>query len=153
MSEELLVKHNFVYCHAAGIYSLMPRGLRSIVKLKQLCRAEMVKIGCLEVELASLLPAKLLKPSRIKIFGNSFFATNNYFLAPTHEEVVAQIFKSQVQSYKQLPLHYLQFSKKFRNELRPKAGLIRCREFIMQDSYSLHASKSCLRRSLEAHSR
>ena len=147
---DLMIQANWIHKSAAGIYTYLPEGLRYLNSLEQICRDHMLQIGCDEVRVSSLLPINLLKSSgRLESLKSVAYSVDaKYYLGPTHEEPIVQIFKDIFNGTGKddsiLPQHLLQFQTKFRNEKRARTGLLRCREFLMQDSYSFHASAKCL---------
>lgn len=155
-SHEFMIQAGLIYQTSAGIYTYLPEGLRLLRNLENHCRKTMLPLGCEEIFMPCLLPMSLLAQSdRIKSFGSTVFTLdhNRYYLGPTHEEPVVALFKDifmrQGQSSHLLPMHLLQFQNKYRNELRPRGGLLRCREFLMQDSYSFHENTDCLDKTFE----
>ncbi len=137
VSHKLLLRGGFVRPLASGVYSYLPLGLRVLNKISGILREEMDRAGGAEMLMPSLVPHGLLEESgRDKIDVLFTAQPHDYFLGFTHEEVVTDIVRGDVQSYKQLPLLPYQIQTKFRNEPRPRGGLIRCREFLMLDAYS-----------------
>ncbi|MGC8981446.1 MAG: aminoacyl--tRNA ligase-related protein [Minisyncoccia bacterium] len=139
----LLIKGGFIEKVSAGIYNLLPLGLRVIKKIEDIIREELNSIGCQEVFLSDLHPKEnWLKTKRWDKF-EALFKTKSktgseYALAPTHEEVIFPLVKRIIKSYKDLPIALYQINTKFRDELRAKSGILRAREFIMKDLYSFH---------------
>jgi len=150
ISHQLQMRAGLIHKVGGGIYNYMPFAVRILRKIKQIVREEMDKIGSHEVTMSLVTPSELWKESgRWEIMGPNMarFKDRNekdLCLSPTNEETVCDIFRSFVQSYKQLPITYYQINTKFRDEIRPRFGLMRGREFIMKDGYSFHESKSCL---------
>jgi prolyl-tRNA synthetase len=137
VSHKLLLRGGFIRPLASGVYSYLPLGLRVLNKISGILREEMNRAGGAEMLMPSLVPRGLLEESgRDKIDVLFTAQPHDYFLGFTHEEVVTDIVRGDVQSYKQLPLLPYQIQTKFRNEPRPRGGLIRCREFLMLDAYS-----------------
>ena len=137
VSHKLLLRGGFVRPLASGVYSYLPLGLRVLNKISGILRDEMNRAGGVEMLMPSLFPRELLEESgRDKVDVLFTAQPHDYFLGFTHEEVVTDIVRGDVQSYKQLPLIPYQIQTKFRNEPRPRGGLIRCREFLMLDAYS-----------------
>ncbi len=137
VSHKLLLRGGFVRPLASGVYSYLPLGLRVLNKISVILREEMNRAGGAEMLMPSLVPRGLLEESgRDKIDVLFTAQPHDYFLGFTHEEVITDIVRGDVQSYKQLPLLPYQIQTKFRNEPRPRGGLIRCREFLMLDAYS-----------------
>lgn len=141
-SSNLLVKSGMIKKNGTGTYMFMPLGLRVLKKIEEIVREEMEKTGAQEVLMPSLIHQEIYEESgRYEIFGNSIFRLKDrfgkpYILGPTHEELFAIAGRSKVKSYKDLPFNLFQFQNKFRDEPRPRFGLIRVREFIMKDAYS-----------------
>ena len=141
-SHSLLLRAGMIRKLAAGIYSFLPLGWRVVKKIIEIVREEMDRSGALEVFLPVVQPAELwMESGRWSIFGKEllrFKDRNNrdFCLGPTHEEVIVDLVRGEVRSYKQLPLNLYQIHIKFRDEARPRFGIIRAREFIMKDAYS-----------------
>ncbi len=144
LSHQLLIRAGLIHKTAAGIYSYMPLALRVIEKIKNIIRHEMDEIGGAEILMSMVTPADLWKESgRWDKMGSEMLkfkdaGLRDMCLSPTNEETVTDIFKELVSSYKQLPLYLYQINTKFRDEMRPRFGLMRGREFIMKDGYSFH---------------
>jgi len=139
---------------AAGIYSFYPLGYRVMKKAMEIVREEMDAIGGQEFHLPALSPIELWEETdRVKAFGDTMFHLKNrpLVLAPTHEEVITAIARSHVKSYKEMPQIWYQIQTKFRNEPRPKSGVLRGRQFTMKDAYSLDASWEGLDKSYALH--
>ena len=156
-SHQLLARAGFIRQLGAGIYSLMPLGKRSIEKIENIMRAEMNAIGGQEIFMPVVHPADLWKQTgrwyKIGDEMSRFHDKNqrDMVLAMTHEEVVADLASREVQSYKQLPMLVYHIQTKWRDDPRPRAGLIRVREFTMKDSYSLDADEAGLDKQYRAH--
>jgi prolyl-tRNA synthetase len=153
-SHKLMIRAGMVRPLAAGIYSFLPLGWKVAQKVMQIIREEMNAIGGQEFHLPALNPIELWEETgRLRDFGDVIFQLKNrpLVLAPTHEEVICHIAKHHIKSYKDLPQIWYQIQTKFRNEPRPRSGVIRVRQFIMKDSYSLDASWEGLDRSYELH--
>jgi prolyl-tRNA synthetase len=149
-----MIRAGMVRPLAAGIYSFLPLGWKVAQKVMQIIREEMNAIGGQEFHLPALNPIELWEETgRLRDFGDVIFQLKNrpLVLAPTHEEVICHIAKHHIKSYKDLPQIWYQIQTKFRNEPRPRSGVIRGRQFIMKDSYSLDASWEGLDRSYELH--
>ena len=150
VSHKFLVRGGYVRSVSAGIYSLLPVGKRIVDKIERIIRQEMNAINGQEVLMPVVLPADLWQESgRYDTVGSEllrFKDRNNkdMLLAMTHEEAVVQLVRSEVSSYKQLPIMVYQIQTKYRDEARPRGGLIRVREFTMKDAYSFHASQADL---------
>jgi prolyl-tRNA synthetase len=148
VSHVLLTRGGFVRRVGAGIYEYLPLGARVLHKVEALVRREMDRAGALEVLMPALLPADYFKESgRWDRFGDALFRLKDrkggdYHLGPTHEEIVTDIARHEVKSYRDLPKNLYQIQSKFRDEPRPRGGLLRCREFIMKDAYSFDADEA-----------
>lgn len=142
VSHKLMLRTGMIKKVAAGIYSYLPFGLRSIRKVEQIIREEMNRAGAQELLMPSVNPAELWQESgRWAQYGKELLRIKDrketeFCLGPTHEEVVTDIVRREVKSYRQLPLNLYQIQTKFRDEIRPRFGLMRGREFIMKDAYS-----------------
>ncbi|HJW08197.1 MAG TPA: proline--tRNA ligase, partial [Holophagaceae bacterium] len=146
VSQQLMMRAGMIQKQAAGIYSYFPLALRSIRKFEQIVREELEKDGCQEILMPTVQPAELWQESgRWTFYGKELLRfkdrkDTDFCLGPTHEEVVTDMVRRTVRSYKQLPLNVFQIQTKFRDEIRPRFGLMRGREFIMKDGYSFHAT-------------
>jgi prolyl-tRNA synthetase len=155
VSQQLLMRANMIRKHGAGIYSYLPFFVRSFLKLKQIMREEFEKIGWQEVIMPFVIPAELWQESgRWDTMGKEMARLkdrkeNSFCLGPTHEEVVTDLARAQITSYKQLPFTLYQITDKFRDEVRPRFGLMRGREFVMMDGYSFAANGAELDRQYE----
>ena len=137
VSHQLLLRGGFIRPLASGVYSYLPLGLKVLNKISILLREEMARVGGNELLMPALLPRELLEESGRDSVDVLFrVQPHDYILGFTHEEVLTDIVRNAVQSYKQLPLIAYQIQSKFRNEPRPRGGLIRGREFLMLDAYS-----------------
>ena len=137
LSHKLLLRAGFIRPLASGVYSYLPLGLRVLNKISDILREEMSRIGGNEMLMPSLFPREILEESgRDKVDVLFTVPQHDYFLGFTHEEVITAIARGDIQSYKQLPFLPYQIQTKFRNEPRPRGGLIRGREFLMLDAYS-----------------
>lgn len=151
-SHGLLLRGNFVQQLASGVYSLLPLGVRVIRKIEQIMREEMDAVGGQEISMPVVHPAELWQETRRwydigpEMVRFKDRAERDMVLAMTHEEVVADLVRKQIRSYRQLPVMLYQIQTKFRDEPRPRGGLLRVREFVMKDAYSLHASMADLDR-------
>ena len=154
-SHIFLSRAGFITQVAAGLYNYLPLAKRVIRKIENIINEEMTKIGAQEVELSFVTPAELWQESgRIEKFGKELLRfhdrKNNLFvLGPTHEEMMVDVVRNRVTSYKNLPLNLYQIKTKFRDEARPRFGLMRGREFIMKDGYSFHATNQDLDREFD----
>jgi prolyl-tRNA synthetase len=144
-SHSLLLRAGYVRRVGAGIYSFLPLGLRVLKKIERLVVEEMDRSGAEQVLLPALLPAEYFKESgRWDVFGPELFRLKDrkdadYHLGPTHEEIITDLARREIRSYRDLPKNLYQVQTKFRDEPRPRAGLLRCREFLMKDAYSFDA--------------
>lgn len=135
---------------AAGLYTWLPLGIRVLRKVEQITREEMEKAGALEVLMPALQPAELWQESgRWEHYGPELARLQDrhgrdFCLGPTHEEIITDLARNEIKSYKQLPITYYQIQTKFRDEIRPRFGIMRSREFIMKDAYSFHLSGDSL---------
>ncbi|HEX4125389.1 MAG TPA: proline--tRNA ligase [Tepidisphaeraceae bacterium] len=150
VSHQLMIRAGLIRQLTAGVYDFLPLGLRSLQKAAAIVREEMNGIGCAEVLLPALQPLELWQQSgRDAAYGPNLMRLKDrhgrqIVLGPTHEEVVTELVKASVTSYRQLPLSLYQIQTKFRDEYRPRFGLLRVREFLMKDAYSFHASLESL---------
>ena len=155
-SRKLLLKSGLIHQVSTGVYAYLPLAWRSIRKIEQIIRNEMDLAGGQELLMPSLQPMELWEETgRREAFGDNLFSLEDrrgrpMVLAPTHEEVVTSIVKSNVQSYRDLPIILYQIQTKFRDEPRPRAGLIRVREFSMKDAYSFNSDEQSLGNSYQA---
>lgn len=149
-SHQLMLRAGLIYKTSAGLYSYLPMGLRSLQKVEKIVREELNKVGCYELMMPVITPAELWKESgRWDIFGPEMLrmkdrAGRDLCVSPTNEEAITDIFKRTVSSYKQLPVTLYQINTKFRDEIRPRYGVMRSREFMMKDAYSFHIDKQSL---------
>ncbi|MDP5277178.1 proline--tRNA ligase [Chengkuizengella axinellae] len=143
-NHQLLLRSGFIRQTAAGIYTYLPLGWRVLRKIENIIREEMEITGANELHMPAMQPIELLKSSgRDALYGDELMKLNDrhereFALGPTHEEVITSLIKSEVNSYRQLPLNLYQIQTKFRDERRPRFGLLRGREFIMKDAYSFN---------------
>jgi prolyl-tRNA synthetase len=155
-SHRLMVRAGMLRKHAAGIYSLLPIGWRVAKKISAIVREELDREGAQELSLPILMPAELWKESgRWEKYGKELFRQRDrhdrdYSLGPTHEEAVVDLVRNHVRSYRDLPLNLYQIGVKFRDEIRPRFGLMRAREFLMKDGYSFHVDEASLEAGYEA---
>ncbi|MCB9787385.1 MAG: proline--tRNA ligase [Deltaproteobacteria bacterium] len=156
VSHQLLVRAGYIRQLAAGIYNLLPLGLRTVSRIARIVREEMDGAGAQEVLMPAVQPAELWQESgRWQKYGPELLRLkdrkgNDFCLGPTHEEVIVDIVRSDIRSYRQLPVNLYQIQAKFRDELRPRAGLMRGREFMMKDAYSFDVDEAGATRSYEA---
>lgn len=150
ISSNLLVRGGFIKKSSAGIYMMLPMGWRIMQKIMNIIRDEMDKTGCQELLMPALIPEDIyIASGRRAGFGHDMFSLKdrkgqNYVLGPTHEELFAIAAKMQIRSYKDMPFSLYQFETKFRDEPRPRYGLIRVREFIMKDAYTFDKDEAGL---------
>ncbi len=155
-SHIFLARAGFVSQVAAGLYNFLPLGKRVLKKIERVINEEMERAGAQEVDLSFVTPAELWEESgRIHKFGKELLRfhdrkENLFVLGPTHEEMMVNIVRNRVTSYKQLPLNLYQIKTKFRDEARPRFGLMRGREFVMKDGYSFHATTEDMDREFDA---
>jgi len=153
VSHRLMIRAGMIRKTAAGIYTYLPLGLRVIRKIERIIREEMAGIGAQELLMPILSPAELWQETaRWEHYGKELFRCQDrhdrdFCLGPTHEEIVTDLFRQEVRSYRQLPLTLYQIQTKFRDEIRPRFGLMRGREFIMKDAYSFDTDESTARKS------
>src|SRR3954468_3190542 len=156
ISHQLMIRAGLIRQLTAGAYDFLPLGFRALRKAAQIVREEMDAIRCAEVLLPALQPAELWqKTGRDVSYGDNLMKFKDRHgrlnvLGPTHEEVVTELVRAYVSSYKQLPLSLYQIQTKYRDEYRPRFGLLRVREFLMKDAYSFHASADSLQVTYDA---
>jgi prolyl-tRNA synthetase len=154
-SHVLLLRAGYSRRIGAGIYSYLPLGFRVLAKIENIIRGEMDRAGAQQVLLPALLPADLFRETgRWDLFGDTLLRLKDrrggdYHLGPTHEEIITDMVRHEVKSYRDLPLNLYQIQSKFRDEPRPRGGLLRCREFVMKDAYSFDVDEASARRSYE----
>jgi prolyl-tRNA synthetase len=154
-SHQLMLRAGLIKSLTSGVYSFLPAGLRVLQKVAAIVRDEMNKTGAQEVQMPVLHPGELYEETgRLKNFGELLFKLNDrrnrfFALGPTHEEVVTDIARDGLKSYKQLPQNIYQIQTKFRDEFRPRFGVMRAREFTMKDAYSFHATAESLQDTYE----
>ena len=163
ISHRLMLRAGMIRRLAAGLYSWLPIGLRTLKKVERIVREEMDRAGALEMVMPTVQPAELWKESgRWTKYGPELLRFNDrhdreFAYGPTHEEVITDIARRELRSYKQLPVNFYQIQSKFRDEIRPRFGVMRAREFIMKDAYSFHIDEPSLaqgyRAMFEAYSR
>ena len=150
VSHKLMTRASMIMKVAAGIYNYLPLGFRIIKKIENIIREELEKEGCAELSMPVVVPAELWKESgRWNYYGKELLRfkdrkENDFCLGPTHEEVIVDIARRSMKSYRDYPRNLYQIQGKFRDEVRPRFGLMRGREFIMKDGYSFHTSEECL---------
>ena len=149
-SHKLMLRAGMVKQIASGIYSYMPICWKSIQKIESIIREEMDLVGAQELRMPTLHPMDIWEKSgRVEAMGETLFRLSDrrerdLVIAPTHEEVITMMVKEHAQSYRDLPLILYQIQTKFRDEARPRAGLLRVREFDMKDAYSFHVNEDSL---------
>ena len=146
ISHKLMIRAGLIKKLASGLYSWMPLGLRVLRKVEAIVRDEMDKAGALELLMPAVQPKELWdETGRWAVFGPQMLKIKDrherdYCFGPTHEEVITDIVRREIKSYKQLPINLYQIQTKFRDEIRPRFGVLRAREFMMKDAYSFHAN-------------
>ena len=155
ISHQLMLRAGMIRKLAAGIYNYLPMGLRSIRKFENIVREEMNKADAIEMLMPSVQPAELWQESgRWAFYGKELLRfkdrkDNEFCMGPTHEEVITDMVRREIKSYRQMPLNFYQIQTKFRDEIRPRFGLMRGREFIMKDAYSFDVDSSAADRSYD----
>ncbi len=150
ISHQLMLRAGMIRRLAAGIYVWLPLGLRVLRKVEAIVREEMNRSGALELLMPAVQPAELWQESgRWDHYGPELLRLKDrhgreFCFGPTHEEVITDLLRREVKSYKQLPVCYYQIQTKFRDEIRPRFGVMRAREFLMKDAYSFHADRDSL---------
>lgn len=150
VSQQLMMRAGLIYKTGAGLYTIQPMAFRTLKKVEKIIREELDKINCFEVQMPMVTPAELWQESgRWDAMGGQMLkaidrAERQVCLSPTNEETVTDLFRKTVTSYKQLPVCLYQINTKFRDEIRPRFGLMRAREFCMKDGYSFHMDKASL---------
>jgi prolyl-tRNA synthetase len=163
VSHQLMLRAGLIRRLAAGLYVWLPMGLRTLKKVEQIVREEMNRAGALEMCMPTIQPAELwIESGRWSKYGPELLRLKDrhdreFLYGPTHEEVITDIARRELRSYKQLPVNFYQIQSKFRDEIRPRFGVMRAREFLMKDAYSFDADQAGLaesyRRMYEAYSR
>jgi len=154
-SHVLMLRAGYARMVGAGIYELLPLGTRVLHKIEQIIREEMDAAGAQELLMPTFVPGEYFKETgRWDLYGPTLLRVKDrkggeYHLAPTHEEIITDLVRREVKSYRQLPLNLYQIQLKYRDEPRPRAGLLRCREFIMKDAYSFDVSEEAALQSYE----
>jgi prolyl-tRNA synthetase len=150
VSHQLMLRAGMIRKLASGMYTWLPLGLRILRKVETIIREEMDRAGALELLMPSIQPAELWQESkRWEQYGPELLRINDrhhreFCYGPTHEEVITDLVRKEIRSYKQLPVNFYQIQTKFRDEIRPRFGVMRSREFIMKDAYSFHLSQQSL---------
>ncbi len=156
VSHQLMLRAGLIRKLAAGLYTWMPLGLRAMRKVENIVREEMDRAGALEVLMPGVIPAELwVESGRWEKFGPELARLKDrheraFCLGPTHEEVITDIARNELKSYRQLPANFYQIQMKFRDERRPRFGVMRAREFLMKDAYSFDISPEAMARSYDA---
>lgn len=149
-SHQLMIRAGLIRKLASGVYTWLPLGLRVLRKVEHIVREEMNKAGALEVLMPALQPAELWQETgRWEKYGPELARMKDrherdFCLGPTHEEIITDLARNELRSYKQLPITYYQIQTKFRDEIRPRFGVMRSREFVMKDAYSFHLDQESL---------
>ncbi|MFJ1266988.1 proline--tRNA ligase [Legionella lytica] len=155
VSHQLMLRTGMIRKLGSGLYTWMPLGLRVLRKIEQIVREEMNRTHAMEVLMPSVQPAELWQETgRWETFGGLLLTMTDsnqreYCYGPTHEEVITDIMRNELQSYKQLPANFYQIQTKFRDEIRPRFGVMRAREFIMKDAYSFHLGIESLQKTYQ----
>ncbi|WP_426416535.1 proline--tRNA ligase [Aestuariirhabdus sp. LZHN29] len=155
VSHQLMLRAGMIRKLASGLYTWLPLGLRTLRKVERIVREEMDRSGALELLMPAVQPAELWQESgRWQQYGPELLRLTDrhqreFCVGPTHEEVITDIARSELNSYKQLPASFYQVQTKFRDEIRPRFGLMRAREFIMKDAYSFHVDQASLQETYE----
>ncbi|MFT6101152.1 MAG: prolyl-tRNA synthetase [Arenicella sp.] len=155
ISHQLMLRAGMIRKVAAGIYTWLPVGLRVMRKVENIVRQEMDKTGAQEVLMPSVQPAELWQESgRWEMYGGELLRMKDrhgrdFAYGPTHEEVITSLMANEIRSYKQLPANFYQIQTKFRDERRPRFGVMRAREFIMKDAYSFHLDQASLQQTYD----
>jgi len=150
VSHQLMLRAGLIRKLAAGVYTWLPLGLRVLRRVEAVVREEMNRAGALELFMPAVQPAELWQESgRWQKYGPELLRIKDrhdrdFCFGPTHEEVITDLFRREVKSYKQLPVNYYQIQTKFRDEVRPRFGVMRAREFVMKDAYSFHLDAASL---------
>ena len=155
ISHQLMLRAGMIRKLASGLYTWLPMGVRVLNKVEAIVREEMDKVGSLQVYMPVTQPASLWEESgRYVQYGPELLRFNDrhgnpFVLGPTHEEVITDLARNELKSYKQLPANFYQVQTKFRDEIRPRFGVMRSREFIMKDAYSFHANQESLQQTYD----
>jgi prolyl-tRNA synthetase len=156
VSHQLMLRAGLIRKLAAGMYTWMPLGLRAMRKVEDVVREEMNRAGALELLMPGVIPAELwVESGRWEQFGPELLRIKDrherdFCLGPTHEEVITDIARNELKSYRQLPVNFYQVQMKFRDERRPRFGVMRAREFLMKDAYSFHLTEQSLQEGYDA---
>ena len=150
VSHKLMLRAGLIKRLGSGLYTWMPLGLRVLRKIESIVREEMNKSGAIEVLMPAIHPAELWQETgRWEVFGPQMLKIkdrheHDFCFGPTHEEIITDIARKEIKSYRQLPLNFYQIQTKFRDEIRPRFGVMRAREFVMKDAYSFHTDENSL---------
>ena len=156
ISHQLMLRAGMIRKLASGLYTWLPTGVRVLKKVENIVREEMNNAGAIEVSMPVVQPADLWQESgRWEQYGPELLrfvdrGDRPFVLGPTHEEVITDLIRNELSSYKQLPLNFFQIQTKFRDEVRPRFGVMRSREFIMKDAYSFHTTQASLQETYDA---
>ena len=156
ISHQLMLRAGMIRKLASGLYTWLPTGVRVLKKVENIVREEMNNAGAIEVSMPVVQPAELWQESgRWEQYGPELLrfvdrGDRSFVLGPTHEEVITDLIRNELSSYKQLPLNFYQIQTKFRDEVRPRFGVMRSREFLMKDAYSFHTSQESLQETYDA---
>ncbi|SEI65560.1 prolyl-tRNA synthetase [Allopseudospirillum japonicum] len=155
ISHQLMLRAGMIRKHGAGLYTWLPLGLRVLRKVEKIVREEMDRSGAQEVLMPAIQPAELWQESgRWEQYGKELLRVQDrherdFCVGPTHEEVITDLIRKEVRSYRQLPANFYQIQTKFRDEIRPRFGVMRAREFIMKDAYSFHLDEASLKQTYQ----
>ncbi len=155
MSHKLMLRAGMIRKLAAGLYTWLPLGLRTLRKVESIVREEMNRAGALEVLMPAVQPAELWQESgRWEKYGPELLRLTDrhqreFCFGPTHEEIITDLARNELRSYKQLPVNFYQIQTKFRDEIRPRFGVMRAREFLMKDAYSFHMDQESLQQTYD----
>ena len=151
MSHKLMLRAGLIRKLASGLYTWLPTGVRVLKKVEAIVREEMNRAGALEILMPAVQPAELWQETeRWEKYGNELLKIKDrherdFCFGPTHEEVITHLMRNELNSYKQLPVNLYQIQTKFRDEIRPRFGVMRAREFLMKDAYSFHSDTASLK--------
>lgn len=155
ISHQLMLRAGMIRKLASGLYTWLPLGLRTLRKIERIVREEMDKAGAIELLMPAVQPAELWQESgRWEQYGPELLRIKDrhqrdFCVGPTHEEVITDIARHELSSYKQLPINFYQIQTKFRDEIRPRFGVMRAREFVMKDAYSFHLNEDSMQQTYE----
>ena len=156
VSHTLLVRGGYIRKVGAGMYDFLPLGLKALKKIENIVREEMNRAGAQEILMPALLPREFFQETgRWDLYGDTLFRLKDrkggeFHLGPTHEEIVTDIARREIKSWRDMPMNLYQVQSKYRDEPRPRGGLLRCREFLMKDAYSFDTSEEAARASYDA---